>query len=94
MVEISHRQNYLVSGRTDIRNVETNRVIGSYSRLGRVYDSDDLKAGRWRDAQSWNEELKENLVDAVAWRHWPAAGTAVAPQMLAGSRHTNSRPLE
>jgi len=52
-------------GRTDILCLETNRLIGSYARFGRVYDSTDLKAGRWRDARKWSEEFKENLVDAI-----------------------------
>lgn len=66
VAEVRNRKNYLVNGRTDIRCSHTNRLIGSYSRLGRVHDGGDRKVGRWRDARKWSEELKENLVDGLA----------------------------
>lgn len=65
VAEINNRKNYLVNGRTDILEPETKRLIASYARFGRVYDASDLKAGRWRDARKWSEELKVNLVDAI-----------------------------
>lgn len=65
VVEIANRKNYLVNGRTDIQCLETATLIGSYSRLGRVHDSNDRKIGRWNDARKWTEEFKENLVDAI-----------------------------
>lgn len=65
-VRITNRNNYLLNGRTDILCLNPHRLIGSYGRLGGVYDANDQKAGRWRDARKWRDEFKENLVDAVA----------------------------
>jgi len=61
-----NRKNYVVNGRTDFQCLETDNLIGSYSRIGRVYDSSDRKIGRWCDARKWTEEFKENLIDALA----------------------------
>ena len=63
--EIRNRKNYLINGRTDFLEESGSRLIGSYSRLSRVYDAGDNKIGRWRDARSWGEEFKMNVVDAI-----------------------------
>jgi len=66
VAKIMNRKNYVVNGRTDFQCLETDNLIGSYSRIGRVYDSSDRKIGRWCDARKWTEEFKENLIDALA----------------------------
>jgi len=66
VVHIANRSGYLVNGRTDIHSLANNTLLGSYTRLGRVYDGHDEKRGRWRDVRKWTEELKENLIDGVA----------------------------
>jgi hypothetical protein len=63
--EIRNRKNYLVNGKTDFYDMPGQDLLGSYSRLSRIYDGADNKVGRWRDARSWSEEFKVNLVDAI-----------------------------
>ena len=65
IAEIRNRKGYLVNGRTDIRDLRSGELLGSYSRVGRVYDATDEKAGAWRDARSWSEEFKVNIIDAI-----------------------------
>ncbi|HKX55025.1 MAG TPA: hypothetical protein VJN01_02945 [Xanthomonadales bacterium] len=66
IAEIRNRDNYLLNGRTDFCAANGGGLLGSYSRFSRVYDAQDNKIGYWRDAQSWAEELKVNLIDAIA----------------------------
>lgn len=63
--EIRNRKNYLLNGRTDFHDLRSQVLLGSYSRLSRIYDAADQKIGRWRDARSWSEDFKINLVDAI-----------------------------
>jgi hypothetical protein len=65
VAEIRNRKGYLVNGRTDIYDKQEGCLIGSYTRFGRVRDADDNKTGTWRDARSWGEEFKVNLIDAI-----------------------------
>ena len=66
VVNAANRSGYLVNGRTDITFLAEDSLVGSYARLGRVYDRDDQKVGRWQDARKWSEELKESLLDGIA----------------------------
>ncbi|MDX1461271.1 MAG: hypothetical protein R3348_09475, partial [Xanthomonadales bacterium] len=66
VAEVRNRKHYLVNGRTDIISAETGGLIGSYARLGRLYDGEERKVGRWRDGRKWSEEFKENFADALA----------------------------
>ena len=50
---------FLVNGKTNILDLKTEESLGCYTRIGRMYDRNETKVGRWRD------EFKENLVDAI-----------------------------
>ena len=66
VIEVRNAKNYLINGRTEIRTLENGALLGSYTRLNAILDSEGEKIGRWRDARSWGEEFRENLVDALA----------------------------
>ena len=63
--EIRNRKNYLVNGMTDFHDFKGQGLLGSYSRLSRVFDAGEHKIGRWRDARSWRDQFKVDFVDAI-----------------------------
>lgn len=66
VIEVKNAKNYLVNGRTEVRELASGNVLGSYTRLNAVLDMQGDKLGRWVDARSWSETFKENLVDTIA----------------------------
>lgn len=66
IAEFRNSKGYLVNGKTYIHDLHSGSKIGYYTRLNRLYNSQDIKIGRWRDAQKWSKEFKENLFDALA----------------------------
>lgn len=66
LIEVRNARNYLVNGRTEIRELSGGTLLGSFTRLNTILDSEGVKIGRWRDARSWSKEFRENLIDALA----------------------------
>ena len=65
-IEVKNAQGYLLNGRTEIRQISSGAVLGSYTRLNAVLDAAGETLARWRDARRWSEEFRENLFDALA----------------------------
>jgi hypothetical protein len=65
VIGIQGAKNYLVNGRTEIRELAGEKVLGSYTRLNAVLDGGGERIGRWYDARSWIEEFKDNFFDAL-----------------------------
>jgi len=66
IIEVRNAKNYLINGRTEIRTLASGELLGSYTRLNAILDAEGEKIARWRDARSWSEDFKENLIDALA----------------------------
>lgn len=66
IAEMRNSKGYLFNGKTLIHDLKTRFPLGCYVRTGSVIDGRDRKIGRWRDARSWSDEFKGNLIDALA----------------------------
>jgi len=64
-IEVRSAQNYLVNGRTEIRELASEKVLGSFTRFSAILDAEGEKLARWYDARSWQKEFKDNFFDAL-----------------------------
>lgn len=59
------RRSFPLTGRYDVHDLTAGTPIGVVTRSGRFYDASDREIGRFRDARSWKQHLREGLATAV-----------------------------